>query len=192
MTGGAPHSPFDMHGLGEFFAEKIKGAMKNWSGLKALDVGTGSAANAIYLAELVGEKGLVYSVDPSKEILRNATRIIEEKGLSRRVKLVQGKAEKLPLENTSFDVIVTLMALHHLEDTDKAFREFERVLNSDGTYVAVEWTSKASAFIPHPAADFLSLEQVRKKLENADFDVVDFEQSEYSFFLKSQKKQRKQ
>jgi ubiquinone/menaquinone biosynthesis C-methylase UbiE len=191
MVGGAPHSPFDIHGFGEFFAEKIKGAMKDWSELQVLDVGTGSAANAIYLAGLVGAKGKVYSVDPSREILQNATRMIKEKGLSKRIKLVEAKAENLPLENSSFDAIVTLMALHHLEDTNKAFQEFSRVLKANGIYVVVEWTSKASAFIPHPATDFLSLEKVRKMLERTDLEVVDFEQSDYSFFAKAQKKERK-
>jgi ubiquinone/menaquinone biosynthesis C-methylase UbiE len=104
---------------------------------------------------------------------------------------VEGKAENLPFEESSFDVIVTLMALHHLENIDKAFQEFSRVLNKDGAYVVVEWSSKASAFIPHPATDFLSLEQMRRKLENGDFKVVDFEQSDYSFFIKSQKKRKK-
>jgi ubiquinone/menaquinone biosynthesis C-methylase UbiE len=188
MAGGAPHSPYDMHGFGEFFANKIKDAMKNWNGLQALDVGTGSAANAIYLSELVGAKGKVYSVDPSREILQNAARIIAEKKLSKRIELVEGKAEKLPLDDSSFDVIVTLMTLHHLENTDKAFQEFSRVLNRDGAYLAVEWTSKASAFIPHPSADFLSMEEVRRKLENARFNVTDLEQSNYSFFIKAQKK----
>ncbi len=191
MIGVTPHSPFDMHGFGEFFAEKIKGAMKDWSELQVLDVGTGSAANAIYLAGLVGAKGKVYSVDPSREILQNATRIIKEKGLSKRIKLVEAKAESLPLENSSFDAIVTLMSLHHLENLDKAFQEFSRVLKANGMYVLVEWTAKASAFIHHLAADFLSLEQVRMMLEHTGLEVVESEQSDYSFFVKAQKKERK-
>jgi ubiquinone/menaquinone biosynthesis C-methylase UbiE len=191
MAGGTPHSPFDLRGFGEFFANKIKSAMKDWSGLQVLDVGTGSAANAIYLAELVGTKGKVYSVDPSREILQNATRIIKEKGLSKRIKLVEGKAENLPLEDSSFDATVTLMALHHLENAGNAFQEFSRVLKASGVYVVVEWTAKASAFIPHPAADFLSLEKVRSMIERTDLEVVDSEQSDYSFFAKAQKKERK-
>jgi ubiquinone/menaquinone biosynthesis C-methylase UbiE len=188
MVGGAPHSPFDIHGFGEFFADKIKGAMKDWIGLQVLDIGTGSAANAIYLAELVGAKGKVYSVDPSSEILQNATRIINEKGLQKRIKLVEGKAESLPLENSFFDALVTLMTLHHLENLDRAFEEFSRVLKKNGVYTVIEWTSKASAFIPHPSADFLSMKQVRGKLENAGFNITDLEQSDYSFFIKAQKK----
>jgi ubiquinone/menaquinone biosynthesis C-methylase UbiE len=191
MTGGAPHSPFDIHGFGEFFANKIRSAMRDWNGLQVLDVGTGSAANAIYLAELVGPKGKVYSVDPSEEILQNAIKIIEEKGLSKRIKLVKGKAENLPLEKSSFDAIITLMTLHHLENVDKAFQEFGRVLKANGVYVLVEWTAKASTFIPHPAADFLSFEKVRRSLEQTGLEVVDFEQSDYSFFAKTQKKEGK-
>jgi ubiquinone/menaquinone biosynthesis C-methylase UbiE len=191
MVGVAPHSPFDVYGFGEFFAEKIKGAIEDWSELQVLDVGTGSAANAIYLAGLVGVKGKVYSVDPSREILQNATKIIKEKKLSKHIKLVEAKAENLPLENSSFDAIVTLMALHHLENADKAFQEFSRVLKANGIYVVVEWTVKASAFIPHPPSDFLSLEKVQRMLERTNFEVVDFEQSDYSFFAKAQKKERK-
>lgn len=191
MVGGAPHSPLELSGFGELFAAEIKSAVKNWGGLQVLDVGTGSAGNAVYLAELVGETGKVYSVDPSSEILRSAALVIKKKGFQKRVKLVEGKAENLPLEDSLFDIVVTLMALHHLQDVDQAFQEFKRVLNKDGTYVAVEWTPKASAFIPHPAADFLSLEQVRSKLEEHNFDVIDSKQSEFHFSIKAQKKGRR-
>jgi ubiquinone/menaquinone biosynthesis C-methylase UbiE len=102
---------------------------------------------------------------------------------------VQGKAESLPLDDSSFDAIVTLMTLHHLEDIGKAFGQFSRVLKRSGTYVAIEWTSKASAFIPHPASDFLSADEVRGKLETAAFKITDFEQSEYSFFVRAQKRE---
>jgi ubiquinone/menaquinone biosynthesis C-methylase UbiE len=189
MVGVAPHSPFDVHGFGELFADKIKNAMRNWHGLQVLDVGTGSAANAIFLAELVGAKGRVYSVDPSQEILDKATATIKEKGLSERIKLVQGKAESLPLDDCTFDAIVTLMTLHHLEDIGRAFEQFNRLLKKNGIYIAIEWTSKASAFIPHPAADFISAEEARMRLEGAAFKITDFEQSDYSFFVRAQKKE---
>ena len=188
MVGGVPHSPLDLQGFGTMFSDEIKRGVKSWHGLKVLDVGTGSAGNAIFLAGLVGEAGKVYSVDPSREILERAAQIIEKKGFSKRIKLVEGKAENLPLDDSSFNMIVTLMALHHLEDIDKAFQEFNRVMNKDGTYLAIEWSVKASAFIPHPAADFLSLEQVRSKLRAHGFDITDSNQSEYYFSVKSKKK----
>jgi ubiquinone/menaquinone biosynthesis C-methylase UbiE len=190
MIGVMPHSPLDMSGFGALFASEIKDAMKNWRGLQVLDVGTGSAGNAVYLAQLVEETGMVYTVDPSSEILENAARIVKQKGLSKRVRLVEGKAESLPLGDSFFDAVVTLMALHHIQDTDRGFQEFNRVLKNDGTYVTVEWTSKASEFIPHPAADFLSADEVRSKLEDHGFAVIDSKQSEYYFYIKSQKKQK--
>ncbi|WXG46632.1 MAG: class I SAM-dependent methyltransferase [Candidatus Atabeyarchaeum deiterrae] len=192
MTGGAPHSPYSIHGLGKLFADRIKGSVEDWNELRVLDVGTGSAANAIFLAELVGIRGKVYSIDPSKEVLQNAGKTIKAKGLSKRIKLSEGEAENIPLESSFFDVVVTLMALHHLKSLGKAIKEFGRVLEEKGVFVAVEWTTKASEFIPHPKTDFISPELAKKLLVENGFDITDFEESGYYFFIKAQKRKNEE
>src|SRR5262249_54803392 len=75
-------------------------------------------------------------IDLSLPYLGEARRLI---GMTARVKLIEGAAEKLPLEDASVDFIVSSFLLHELPQNvrDEVLREMARVLNRDGLVVIV-------------------------------------------------------
>lgn len=77
---------------------------------KLLDVGCGTG----FFLEICGCDAT--GIDPSEELLKQA------KG-----NVVQGSAEKLPFDDNNFDFVVSLTAIHHFEDLDKALSEIKRV-----------------------------------------------------------------
>lgn len=89
--------------------------------------GTAARAGARRGAEVVG-------VDPGAS-MRFVARLRDP---LRRVRLVAGTAEALPLGNGEASVAWTLASVHHWPDVDGAIAEVRRVLAPGGRFVAVE------------------------------------------------------
>lgn len=81
---------------------------------KLLDVGCGTAH---YLSLFPCDKT---GIDPSVELLKQAT-----------VKTVQGQAENLPFDNESFDIVLSLTAVHNFHDIETGLSEIRRVAKRD-------------------------------------------------------------
>ncbi len=103
------------------------------AGHKVLDVGTGTGLVATEALALVGEAGLITGVDPSPGMLAAAT-------LPKEVKMLQGRAEEIPVADNDYDFPSMGYALRHISDLDAAFREFFRVLSPGGSFAILEIT----------------------------------------------------
>src|SRR6185295_19609902 len=57
------------------------------------------------------------------------------------VRLVEGRAEKIPLPDASFDFLSMGYALRHISDLPTAFNEFRRVLKPGGRICVLEISS---------------------------------------------------
>lgn len=107
-------------------------------GEHVLDLGTGTGALTVRAARQVGSSGHVAGVDISPEMLRLAQRRLDAAGLTR-VSLHQGRAESLPLEERSVDVVLASLSLMYVLDRAAAARELARVLRPQGRLVAAVW-----------------------------------------------------
>ena len=85
------------------------------AGDRVLDLGTGTGAVAARAAQLVGPNGLVVGVDISADMLRAARQRVAAQGLTR-VSFREGRAEALPAENESFDVVLASLSLMYVID----------------------------------------------------------------------------
>jgi SAM-dependent methyltransferase len=90
-----------------------------------VDVGCGTGATAEALSEI----GSVACVDISSQALDYC----RQRGLTN---LIEGRAENLPLESGSADLVVALDILEHLDDDSAALRDILRVLKPGGRFVA--------------------------------------------------------
>lgn len=97
-----------------------------------LDAGTGTGRFAIYLAKM-GKK--VVALDQSAEMLEVARKKSDEHGVSGRIEFIQGDLEDLPLNENSFDAIVSIHVLVHFKLIEKIILEFSRVLKPNGILV---------------------------------------------------------
>ncbi len=104
-----------------------------------LDVATGTGRFAAILAK---KGNHVTGVDLSNEMLKIAKRTFEIENVS--VKLVVGDATKLPFNDNSFDTVISMRLLIHIDDLDKFVREFARVSKKEVIFDTVNvWSLKA-------------------------------------------------
>src|SRR5262245_9213374 len=91
-------------------------------------------------AALVGPAGKVTGVDISPETLAVTRRRLVESGL-RNVDLREGRAEQLPADDATFDVLLASLSLMYVIDRAAAAREMRRVLRPGGRFVAAVWAA---------------------------------------------------
>jgi ubiquinone/menaquinone biosynthesis C-methylase UbiE len=95
-----------------------------WQGKRVLDVGCGTGA---YTMEIAKEADSVIGVDITMRFLRAYQQ--HSAGL---VPPIRGASERLPFPDKSFDVIVCIETLEHVNDERETLRDMRRVLCDDG------------------------------------------------------------
>lgn len=116
------------------------------AGQRVLDLGTGTGSLAIEAARLVGPDGQVIATDISPEMREAASRRFAALGLSN-AEVVAGRAEALPAEDGSVDVVLASLSLMYVIDRAEAAREIARVLRPGGRMVAAVWAGPEDADI---------------------------------------------
>jgi SAM-dependent methyltransferase len=101
-------------------------------GQRVLDVGCGSGALTVPLAELVGAEN-VAGVDPSPDALAACRGALPD------VELHQAWAEKLPFEDDRFDAVVAQLVVSLMEDAPAGAREMRRVARPTAPVCACSW-----------------------------------------------------
>lgn len=92
------------------------------------------------------------------------------------------QAEKLSFQNDSFDVVFSIMSLHHYENYEKVFSEVHRVLKKNGVLYLVDlipkfaWSQKMWNWkgcpSPYHFGKFYSLTDLETMLDPCDFNIV--------------------
>lgn len=108
--------------------------LKLQEGESVLEIGFGTGYALIEFAKSVGERGEVYGIDLTPEMLKLAEKRIEKERLEERIKLYEGNAKSLPYENNMFDVVYTSFTLELLstQDISRVLKEIKRVLKPNG------------------------------------------------------------
>jgi demethylmenaquinone methyltransferase/2-methoxy-6-polyprenyl-1,4-benzoquinol methylase len=102
------------------------------SGMRVLDVATGTGLVAREALRILGPTGTLVGLDPSAGMLGQAA--------SLKVPLVRGFGERLPFGTATFDFVSMGFALRHVADLEGLFREMHRVLKPGGTACILELT----------------------------------------------------
>lgn len=103
-------------------------------GEKVLDIGYGTGAAAIEMAQRVGPTGQVWGIDLSPGMNRVAEKKVQEAGVATIVKLEVGSALKLPYDDGAFDAVYMSFTLELFPEDDIAqtLAEARRVLRPGG------------------------------------------------------------
>ena len=105
-----------------------------------LDVPVGTAVfTAKKWAALTSAK--ITCLDYSKDMIEQAENRL---GQYKNISFVQGDVGKLPTENETFDMVLSMNGFHTFPDKDKAFQETWRVLKKDGTFIACFYIKEKS------------------------------------------------
>ncbi|QBD79108.1 methyltransferase domain-containing protein [Ktedonosporobacter rubrisoli] len=117
--------------------------MLETAGLKpgdhVLDIAAGSGDQSILAARIVGPDGSILATDISVEMLNVAVRAIQQEGLTTISTRVMD-AEKLELEDNTFDAVICRLGLMLFPHPKLALSEIRRVLKPGGKFAALIWS----------------------------------------------------
>lgn len=102
------------------------------AGDRVLDLGCGNGLLTLDLARRVGDGGHVFGIDPSPDMLAVAR---SRCGARSNVTLIEGRADRLPLDAAGIDRAVSLQVFEYFDDMAPALTELRRVLRPGGRLV---------------------------------------------------------
>lgn len=124
------------------FGLKLLEFIRYKKNITALDIGFGAGFPLTELAMRLGDSSLVYGIDPWKKAVERTMRKLEAYEINN-VKLIEGVAENIPLENNSIDLIASNNGINNVNDIGKVIAECSRVVKSGGQFVMTMNTSKS-------------------------------------------------
>jgi ubiquinone/menaquinone biosynthesis C-methylase UbiE len=145
---------------------------------RLLDIGAGMGP-AVMAAAAKVPAGVVLGVEPSR-LMRTALQL--RRGISRhrkRIKVLDGTAEALPIDSGSIDTVWSVNTLHHWSDLEQGAAEVMRVLKPggavmliDGDFEHPDHTYQQSGRTDHDHL-FVDLHRVRVVLEQVGFADIE-------------------
>ncbi len=111
-------------------------------GESLLEIGCGTGALTVPVAEAIGEGGRLVAVDISEPMLGAARQRVGERGL-RNVTLLHGDAQVFAFEPAAFDLATSRMGVMFFADPAAAFRNIGGALRPSGRLVFACWAPLA-------------------------------------------------
>ena len=125
----------------ETVARRLLAAARPTAAARLLDVGTGTGAVVVALAEGRNTRRRVVGCDLSLPMLSLARRRVPW------LHSVLGNASRTPFRNGSFDLVTANCVLSHLEDYRGGLREVLRVLARPGAFAASCWGPASDPYV---------------------------------------------
>jgi ubiquinone/menaquinone biosynthesis C-methylase UbiE len=135
-------------------AEEFIARLNLEPGTRVLDIGCGSGNLAVPAAR---SGAIVTGIDIAPNLLEEAGHRAAAEDLE--IRFVEGDAERLPFEDNSFDVVVSMFGAMFAPRTDRAITELFRVCRAGGLIAMANWTLQgfigqlykiAGAYLPAP------------------------------------------
>lgn len=121
------------------------------SGFSVLDIGCGSGIMTCWMAEQVGDNGLVVGIENDANQL-NAAKDRANKLDIKNVKFELCSAYDIEQLKQQFDLVYCRFVLHHLHDPDKIIEKIYQVLKPAGIYAAEEGIVNYAFSYPYSSA----------------------------------------
>jgi ubiquinone/menaquinone biosynthesis C-methylase UbiE len=137
-------------------------------GDRVVDVGCGPGR---FLREAAERGAEAVGVDPSSQMRRLALRRIPAR-LRGAVRVVDGTAELLPLEDGAATVAWAVASFHHWADPGAGLAELHRVLEPGGRLLIVEGLARPRGWLRHHALTREEAGRLAAQIEQAGFADV--------------------
>ena len=126
----------------------------DWTGKDVLDLGCAGG----FMAEALAKRGAtVTGIDPAEQAIAAARTHAADEGLNIRYDV--GMGETLPYSESTFDAVVCVDVLEHVEDLDRVIQECARVLRPGGLFLfdTINRNLLARLIVIKAAEDWLKL-----------------------------------
>jgi arsenite methyltransferase len=120
------------------------------SGEVCVDLGCGRGNDVIRMAQVVGDKGLVYGIDISDGMIEKANRNAAKLEISN-VKFIKSELESIQLPSNIADLVISNCTINHAIDKKAVWSEIHRIIKKGGRFVI---------------SDIYSLEDVAEEYRN--------------------------
>jgi ubiquinone/menaquinone biosynthesis C-methylase UbiE len=124
-------------------ARSIEAAIAIPPGCRAIEVGAGTGLLGLALSERFGSLVLA---DTSEGMLAEASRKISEGGLAGVSTAHFDLAADAPPPGAPFDLVLSLLLLHHVKDTRAALAGMHRLLDPGGQIAAIDLDTEDGSF----------------------------------------------
>ena len=104
---------------------------------RVLDVASGTAGVAIELASRTSSD--IVAIDLTRAMLMQGRTNVARVGMSERIELVVGKAERLPFPDASFDALMFTYLLRYVDDPAATLGELSRVVKPGGVVASLDF-----------------------------------------------------
>lgn len=116
-----------LEGAGEW--ETLKALLPDFTGKRVLDLGCGYGWHCIYAAE----KGAEYAL--GADISEKMLEVAKEKTHYKNVDYICSSMEDLELEEDSFDIVISSLALHYIKSFEEIAKKVNKCLKKGGCFV---------------------------------------------------------
>lgn len=121
----------------EYFKDELRERAINSVDINNKVIADLGAGTGFISLEIAKKANIVFSVDSSKNMLGELYRAAKDSNLNN-IYPINSEVEDLPLFDDSIDLIFMNMALHHVENPDKAIKEIYRILKPGGKVIITD------------------------------------------------------
>ena len=186
------------------FARRIVGSIAPLEGGPTIvDLGTGPGILSIELNKLLPQAKII-GVDLSSDMLEIAGKNADEAGMSN-YETRLGRAEEIPIESNSVNLVVIQSSLHEWEDPQKGLSEIFRILKPGGSLILKDYnqawlsgwkrnlfkfflTMVRESYEDHVKMFKFTFDEVADLLKEAGFDEIKGKNRGLQFFVQALKR----
>ncbi|HUK85742.1 MAG TPA: class I SAM-dependent methyltransferase [Candidatus Acidoferrum sp.] len=141
-------------------------------GMIMADLGSGPGFFTIPMAQIAGEKGLVYAVDSDQHMMDSLKENVAKSGVNPKViKIVNSDVCHTGIPKESVDLVLFANVLHEVADRKTFFQEVKRISKLTAYIVDVDWKKIQTEHGP-PLKSRLSEDEAKQFLSESGFTVV--------------------
>ena len=141
-------------------------------GMIMADLGSGPGFFTIPMAQMTGEKGLVYAVDSNQTMLNGLKENIAKSEVNPNIiKIVNSDVCHTGIPKESVDLVLFANVLHEVEDKKAFFQEVRRIAKPTAYIVDVDWKKIQTEHGP-PFKERLSEDEANRALAENGFSAI--------------------
>ena len=162
--------------------EEIIGLLELKPSYVVADLGCGSGYFSVPISRKVKK---VYGIDVQKEMLEFLEQKIQEQKIVN-IETLLSTENKIPLQNESVDLLLSVNTLHEFRDKEKMISEIQRVLKPKGQAVMVDFKKEESAVGP-PLSIRVSKEHAKRLFAEKALTALETHDLKHHYLIVFQK-----